>query len=111
MVKNQQVVQLKKVYKNHRKDKETIEETLASESIQGSIFIIKAKANGTQVQFFIESESGDQMAIGEPQNSLFLSTRNAGGFTGAYVGMFATANGQVSTNQAQFDWFEYRNIN
>ena len=36
-----------------------------------------------------------------------LSTPVAGGFVGAYIGMYASSNGQPSVNTADFDWFEY----
>lgn len=36
-----------------------------------------------------------------------LSRKWAGGFTGIYIGMYASANGGNSTNKALFDWFEY----
>lgn len=37
-----------------------------------------------------------------------LSSEKIGGFTGVYVGLYATGNGQKSTAPADFDWFEYR---
>jgi alpha-N-arabinofuranosidase len=36
-----------------------------------------------------------------------LSTPFAGGFVGAYIGMYASSNGHPSDNVADFDWFEY----
>ena len=37
-----------------------------------------------------------------------LSTRTAGGFTGAYIGLYATSHGvQGSANHADFPWFRY----
>ena len=36
-----------------------------------------------------------------------LSSENIGGFTGVFVGLYATGNGQKSTRPADFDWFEY----
>lgn len=38
----------------------------------------------------------------------YLSSETAGGFTGVYLGMFATGNGQTSSTHADFDWFEYQ---
>jgi alpha-N-arabinofuranosidase len=37
----------------------------------------------------------------------YLSSEVAGGFTGVYVGLYATGNGQPSTVPARFDWFDY----
>lgn len=36
----------------------------------------------------------------------YLSTEVAGGFTGVYFALFASANGRDSANAAWFDWFE-----
>ena len=40
-------------------------------------------------------------------DSKFLSSETVGGFTGAYVGFYATGNGKASTASADYDWFEY----
>lgn len=38
----------------------------------------------------------------------YVSTQVAGGYTGVYFGLYATANGEESTTKACFDWFDYR---
>ena len=37
-----------------------------------------------------------------------LSSEKIGGFTGVFIGLYATGNGQKSTTPADFDWFEYK---
>ena len=37
----------------------------------------------------------------------YLSSETVGGFTGVYVGLYATGNGKVCTADADYDWFEY----
>jgi xylan 1,4-beta-xylosidase len=37
-----------------------------------------------------------------------LSSEKIGGFTGVFVGMYATGNGRKITQAADFDWFEYK---
>ena len=37
-----------------------------------------------------------------------LSTPVAGGFVGAYIALYASSNGEPSTNCADFDWFDYQ---
>ena len=37
----------------------------------------------------------------------YLSSEVAGGFTGVYIGMYGTGNGDGRTSPADFDWFEY----
>ena len=39
-----------------------------------------------------------------------LSSEQAGGFTGVFIGLYATGNGQKSLCPADFDWFEYRPV-
>ena len=36
-----------------------------------------------------------------------LSSENIGGFTGVYIGMYATGNGRKCSNPADFDYFDY----
>jgi alpha-N-arabinofuranosidase len=38
----------------------------------------------------------------------YLSSEVADGFTGVFIGMFATGNGRDSSAPADFDWFEYK---
>ena len=37
----------------------------------------------------------------------YLSSETVGGFTGVYVGLYATGNGILCSKSADFDWFEY----
>jgi beta-xylosidase len=37
----------------------------------------------------------------------YLSSEVAGGFTGVYVGLYATGNGRPASAPAHFDWFDY----
>jgi alpha-N-arabinofuranosidase len=46
-----------------------------------------------------------ELASGEAR---YLATEVAGGFTGVYFALYATANGAQTTAPADFDWFEYR---
>jgi len=39
----------------------------------------------------------------------YLSSETVGGFTGVYVGLYATGNGRACTANADYDWFEYVN--
>jgi xylan 1,4-beta-xylosidase len=40
-------------------------------------------------------------------DSKYLSSETVGGFTGVYVGLYATGNGKASTTGADYGWFEY----
>ena len=39
--------------------------------------------------------------------SRYLSSETVGGFTGVYVGLYATGNGKACSTNADYDWFEY----
>ena len=48
--------------------------------------------------------------VAEGIDGRILSTPVAGGFVGAVIALYASSNGQASTNVADFDWFEYRGL-
>ena len=52
-------------------------------------------------------ESGSPVSMGRAETR-HLSTEIAGGFTGVYFGLYATANHEARMTRAWFDWFEYR---
>jgi alpha-N-arabinofuranosidase len=37
-----------------------------------------------------------------------LSSEKIGGFTGVFIGLYATGNGQKNTTPVDFDWFEFK---
>ena len=41
-------------------------------------------------------------------DAYLLSSETAGGFTGVYIGLFASANGYKTSAKAYFNWFEYK---
>lgn len=49
--------------------------------------------------------NGEEVVMGEGESYL-LSTQAAGGFTGVYIGLYATGNGKAATTPAYFDWFD-----
>ncbi len=55
-----------------------------------------------------EGSSDRGRAVAEHVDGRLLSTPVAGGFTGAYIGMYASSNGVSSETFADFDWFEYQ---
>jgi len=59
------------------------------------------------IRFYIAIQPGEWQTVAEIVDGRILSTPLAGGFVGAYLGLHASSNGQPSTNQADFDCFEY----
>lgn len=68
---------------------------------------LKIEARGQDYSFYFADSAGAWRALFENADGRILSTPVAGGFLGAYVGMYASSNGQASENWADFDWFEY----
>lgn len=83
--------------------------TLAEVSLpdySGEVFW-KIEAHGMDYRFYYALKPEAWQPLGDAVNGGFLSSTVSNGFTGVYIGMYATSSGQPSTNHADFDWFEY----
>jgi len=87
-----------------------VEEILARASISVPRIRLKVEAREQAYSFYFADEAGNWQTLFENADGRILSTPVAGGFLGAYLGMYASSNGQASSNQADFDWFEYENL-
>jgi alpha-N-arabinofuranosidase len=72
----------------------------------GSIYL-KVEAHEQSYNFYVAETPGQWRPLAENVDGRILSTPVAGGFVGAWIAMYASSNGQPSTNHADFDWFEY----
>ncbi|AIQ57372.1 glycoside hydrolase family 43 protein [Paenibacillus borealis] len=87
------------------------EQLLASALYPQDKVQLKAEARGQEYSFYYRAdEFGSWTALYERADGRVLSTDLAGGFTGAYIGMYASSQGAPSTNYADFDWFSYEEI-
>jgi xylan 1,4-beta-xylosidase len=86
------------------------EEILASCQISTPRIRLKVEAHEQDYCFYYADDAGNWRALLEGIDGRILSTPVAGGFLGAYLGMYASSNGQPSSNQADFDWFEYAEL-
>jgi alpha-N-arabinofuranosidase len=70
---------------------------------------VELKVMGTveNYTFSYRQGVGDFISLGSIATK-FLSSEFVGGFTGVYLGMFANGNGQLTKDEADFGWFEYR---
>jgi xylan 1,4-beta-xylosidase len=83
------------------------EEVLAEKPFAAGQFYLKVTAKGQAYSFYATTKLDAWEPIAEEVDGRILSTPVAGGFVGAVIGMYASSNGQPSTNQAFFDWFDY----
>ncbi|WP_379160609.1 glycoside hydrolase family 43 protein [Paenibacillus sp. sgz5001063] len=87
------------------------EQLLASVTYPKDKVQFKVEAKGQECSFFFRSSEADKWsALYERADGRILSTDLAGGFTGAYMGMYASSQGTVSGNHADFDWFSYEGL-
>lgn len=82
--------------------------TLAELPVSGGRYTFKVSARGQAYSFYIATEPEVWQTVLEDVDGRILSTPVAAGFTGAYLGLYASSNGQPSQNVADFDWFEYQ---
>jgi alpha-N-arabinofuranosidase len=69
---------------------------------------VKLIVKGERTTFsFGYAQGNDSFKEVQKVPSKFLSSETAGGFTGLYVGLYATGNGKVNRATADYDWFEY----
>ena len=84
------------------------EETLVTQPVSSGRHVLKVSTNGQNYNFYF-SANGQWHPLAENIDGRILSTPIAGGFVGAYIGMYASSNGQPGSNHADFAWFEYSN--
>lgn len=68
---------------------------------------LRITANPEWYLFEIISPAGEVLLEGTGECGL-LATEVAGGFTGSVFGLYATANGFETQNQARYHWFDYK---
>jgi xylan 1,4-beta-xylosidase len=86
------------------------ESTLAEQPLDAGCVYFKVEAHGQAYSFYVANAPEAWQPLAENVDGRILSTPVAGGFVGAYIGMYASSNGQPSDNVADFDWFEYTEI-
>ena len=65
------------------------------------------RARGQDYAFYYGTAPEDWTPVAEEVDGRILSTQLAGGFVGAYIGLYASSNGEPAGNTADFDYFEY----
>lgn len=69
---------------------------------------LRVTAYEQDYSFYMATEPEHWQPVCEHVCGTLLSKEVAGGFTGTYIGLYATSNHQPTTNYADFDWFEYQ---
>ncbi len=84
------------------------EEKIAGLAIAGSVHLLKVEVHGQAYDFFYaDADEGTWKAVAQGVDGRILSTPVAGGFVGAYIGMYASSSGATESGYADFDCFDY----
>ena len=70
--------------------------------------VLKIESNEQGYSFFYGESERDWKLLKDNLDPKFLSTKVAGGFVGSVYAMYATSQGEPSTNTAHFNWFNYQ---
>ncbi len=84
------------------------EDVLAEASFYAYPLYLKVTARGQDYSFYYGKTPDALEVLLENVDGRILSTDKAGGFVGAYIGMYASSQGHSSSNHADFDWFSYQ---
>ncbi|WP_304064245.1 glycoside hydrolase family 43 protein [Pedobacter glucosidilyticus] len=95
-------VQLIKRYKG-------VDEVVNTIAVEKGDLIMGIHAKGQDLDFYIK-QNGTKQNLATKADGRILSVVNTGGFTGVYVGLYASSKGVKSSNYADFDWFEYKGL-
>jgi xylan 1,4-beta-xylosidase len=82
-------------------------EPVRYEAIGAGKVVLSVTAAPLSYEFFCQPQNGPVRKLGTALTR-DLSSEKIGGFTGVFVGMYATGNGRTNSVPADFDWFEYR---
>lgn len=83
------------------------EQIIESIEVDTDKLYLKVEAKGQDYSFYYGLSDDSFKVLAAEVNGKILSSDIAGGFVGAYIGMYCSSNGIKSNNRADFDWFEY----
>ena len=70
--------------------------------------VLTIEGTGSEFHFGIEQQ-GNTTVI-DSVSARYLSSETIGGFTGIYVGPYATGNGRPAKSEAHYSWFDYKPV-
>lgn len=99
LIGEQKIISLQTVLKGK------VAQTITQPVGNGEI-ILSISASRQEYSFSFSESRSDEIVLGSALTK-YLSTETINGFTGVYIGMYASGNGKANANPAYFDWFDY----
>lgn len=88
----------------------TTETELSKTVVDGGDIILSIIAEGQDYSFYYGKVDESLTLLFENAGARKINPEIVGGMVGTMLGMFASSNGQESTNNVEFDWFDYNGI-
>lgn len=85
-------------------------EVMAEKPYTKSDVIFSIKAVGGTMNFMFGDKEWSKETLAEGISLEAISDEKTLGFTGPFIGMYASSNGTSSQNEALFDWFDYEDL-
>ncbi|MEI7026156.1 glycoside hydrolase family 43 protein [Paenibacillus sp. y28] len=86
------------------------ERVLGEQELRAQKLYLKVEAAMQAYSFYFATAAEEWQLLVQDADGTILSSDVAGGFVGAYMGLYASSGGQASDSYADFDWFEYTEI-
>ena len=86
----------------------TSTEVLACVEYEKRRIVLGVKARRQRYDFYYGTDEADR-CLYENADGRRINPEIVGGMVGTMIGMFASGNGTMSSNTAEFDWFSYEN--
>lgn len=86
----------------------SIQHIAKTEVIADGVVEIKLTGDREHYQLLYKTKQMDGFKLLFKPEIIYLSVDVAGGFTGVYIGLYATGNGKPSKNPAYFNYFDYK---
>ncbi|MCB8999023.1 MAG: family 43 glycosylhydrolase [Bacteroidales bacterium] len=80
--------------------------SLSYKEIPVGEIILRISSDDKEYKFWVQ-EVGKTASLMGTARTRDLSTEVIGGFTGTFIGMYASGNGTPCNNSAEFDWFDF----
>lgn len=85
----------------------TTETVLARAECSCDELVLEIVQRGQSVDFSFGEDEHSLILLAGDVDCRAINPEKVGGMIGTCIGLFATANGEVSDNRASFDWFDY----
>lgn len=96
-----------RLYKTEHGQYEKLKEISLKDKENLFLFI---QGKETTYDFFYGQLQTEKILFSADMNASLLSSTVNEGFTGTYIGMYASSNKKYSDNYADFDWFKYETL-